>query len=92
MTAGFRSINEECDAPDATIPARSGSFASGIVFWTGVCLQGADVSGRRFDLDRVRRGGSTDAQWRRLEPHLPPEKPWTGHPNAPYRRIINGIL
>ena len=29
---------------------------------------------------------------RRLEPHLPPEKPWTGHPNAPHRRIINGIL
>ena len=33
-----------------------------------------------------------DAQWRRLEPHLPPEKPWTGPPNAPHRRIINGIL
>ena len=38
------------------------------------------------------RGELTDAQWRRLEPHLPPEKPWTGHPNAPHRRIINGIL
>ena len=38
------------------------------------------------------RGDLTDAQWRRLEPHLPPEKPWTGHPNAPHRRIINGIL
>jgi transposase len=34
----------------------------------------------------------TDAQWRHLEPHLPPERPWTGHPNAPHRRIINGIL
>ena len=34
----------------------------------------------------------TDAQWLQLEPHLPPEKPWTGHPNAPHRRIINGIL
>jgi transposase len=34
----------------------------------------------------------TDAQWRRLEPYLPPEKPWTGHPNAPHQRIINGIL
>src|SRR3954465_1796799 len=34
----------------------------------------------------------TDAQWRRLEPHLPSEKPWTGHPNAPHRRIIDGIL
>src|SRR3954466_459266 len=38
------------------------------------------------------RGDLTDAQWRRLEPHLPPEKPWTGHPNAPHRRIIDGIL
>ena len=40
----------------------------------------------------MRRGDLTDAQWRRLEPHLPPEKPWTGHPSAPHRRIINGIL
>ena len=40
----------------------------------------------------MRRGDLADAQWRRLEPHLPPEKPWTGHPNAPHRRIINGIL
>ena len=38
------------------------------------------------------RGDLTDAQWRRLEPYLPPEKPWTGHPNAPHRRIVNGIL
>ena len=34
----------------------------------------------------------TDVQWWHLAPHLPPEKPWTGHPNAPHRRIINGIL
>ncbi|BFL66111.1 hypothetical protein SKB0092_43960 (plasmid) [Roseomonas mucosa] len=34
----------------------------------------------------------TEAQWRRLEPHLPPEKPQTGRPNAPHRRILNGIL
>ncbi len=40
----------------------------------------------------MRRGDLTDAQWRRLEPHLPPEKPRTGRPNAPHRRIINGIL
>lgn len=38
----------------------------------------------RFDL--------TDAQWRRLEPLLPPEKPRTGRPNHPHRRILNGIL
>jgi transposase len=40
----------------------------------------------------VRRGDLTDAQWGRLEPHLPPERPRTGRPNAPHRRIINGIL
>jgi transposase len=40
----------------------------------------------------VGRGDLTDAQRRRLEPHLPPEKPWTGRPNAPHRRITGGIL
>lgn len=34
----------------------------------------------------------TDAQWERLEPHLPPEKPWTGRPNHSHRRMINGML
>jgi transposase len=34
----------------------------------------------------------TEVQWRRLEPHLPPVKPRTGRPNAPHRRIIDGIL
>ncbi len=34
----------------------------------------------------------TDAQWRRLAPLLPPEKPRVGRPNQPHRRIINGIL
>jgi transposase len=34
----------------------------------------------------------TEAQLRRLEPYLPPEKPRTGRPNAPHRRILNGIL
>jgi len=29
-----------------------------------------------------------DAQWRRLEPLLPPEKPWTGRPNEDHRRIL----
>ena len=31
-------------------------------------------------------------QWRCLGPHLPPEKPLTGRPNASHRRILNGIL
>ena len=33
-----------------------------------------------------------DEQWRRLQPLLPPEKPWTGWPNVDHRRILNGIL
>src|SRR5687767_3268411 len=39
-----------------------------------------------------RRYELTDAQWARLEPLLPPEKPWTGRPNDNHRRIVNGIL
>jgi transposase len=38
----------------------------------------------RFDL--------TDAQWERLQPLLPPEKPKTGRRNHDHRRIVNGIL
>ena len=38
------------------------------------------------------RGDLTDQQWRRLEPLLPPEKPWTGRPNEDHRRILNGVL
>src|SRR3954463_5194701 len=39
-----------------------------------------------------RRYELTDAQWARLEPLLPPEKPWTGRPNDAHRQILNGIL
>ena len=52
----------------------------------------ADVSILWLHIDGVRRGDLTDVQWRRLEPHLPPEKPWTGRSNVPHRRILNGIL
>jgi transposase len=38
------------------------------------------------------RGDLTDKQWERLEPHLPPQKPERGRPNADHRRIINGML
>src|SRR5260221_8065413 len=34
----------------------------------------------------------TDAQWQRLAPLLPPQKPPVGRPSQPHRRIINGIL
>ena len=40
----------------------------------------------------TRRYELSDAQWARLEPLLPPEKPWTGRPNDDHRRILNGIL
>src|SRR5687767_15968546 len=39
-----------------------------------------------------RRYELTDAQWARLEPLLPPQKPRTGRPNDDHRRIVNGIL
>src|SRR3954449_4053905 len=37
-----------------------------------------------------RRYELSDAQWARLEPLLPPEKP--GRPNDDHRQILNGIL
>jgi transposase len=38
------------------------------------------------------RGELTNAQWERLRPLLPPEKPRTGKPNKDHRTILNGIL
>jgi transposase len=38
------------------------------------------------------RGELTRAQWERLAPLLPPEKPAVGKPNHDHRTIINGIL
>jgi transposase len=40
----------------------------------------------------MKRGDLTDQQWQRLEPRLPPEKPWTGRPNEEHWRMLNGIL
>ena len=34
----------------------------------------------------------TDAQWERLRPLLPPQKPRTGRPAKDHRTIVNGIL
>ncbi len=34
----------------------------------------------------------SDAQWARLAPLLPPQKPATGRPAHDHRRILNGIL
>jgi transposase len=40
----------------------------------------------------MNRGDLTNAQWARLEPLLPPQKPKTGRINHPHRKVINGIL
>jgi transposase len=40
----------------------------------------------------MRRLDVTDAQWQRLEPLLPPEKPRTGRPNHDHRRVVSGML
>ena len=40
----------------------------------------------------MKRHELTDAQWRRLKPLLPPERPRTGRPNHDHRTILNGIL
>jgi transposase len=34
----------------------------------------------------------TDAQWERLRPLLPRQKPRTGRPNKDHRTVLNGIL
>ena len=40
----------------------------------------------------MKRYELTDAQWRRLEPLLPPERPRIGRPNHNHRTLLNGIL
>src|SRR5438067_8930935 len=40
----------------------------------------------------VRRHELTDAEWARLAPLLPPERPPVGRPNQAHRLILNGIL
>jgi transposase len=40
----------------------------------------------------VRRHELTDAEWERLAPLLPPEKPTTGKPNKAHRPMVNAIL
>jgi transposase len=40
----------------------------------------------------IRRGELTDAQWQRLQPLLPPQKPRVGRPALDHRTIVNAIL
>jgi transposase len=39
-----------------------------------------------------RRHDLTDAQWERLAPLLPPQRPDTGRPAHDHRTVLNGIL
>jgi transposase len=40
----------------------------------------------------MERSELADAQWERLCPLLPPQKPCTGRPASDHRTVINGIL
>jgi transposase len=40
----------------------------------------------------IRRHELTDAQWARLEPLLPPQRPATGRPGKDHRTLINAML
>lgn len=40
----------------------------------------------------VRRHELTDAQWERLRPLLPPQRPETGRPAKDHRSVVNAIL
>jgi transposase len=40
----------------------------------------------------MNRGDLTNAQWERLQPLLPPQKPKIGRPAVGHRRILNGML
>src|SRR3954454_6631225 len=56
------------------------------------CLQRGTSLDRRAHVAGVRRNDLTEAQWRRLEPLLPPERRRKGRPNHHHRTIVNGIL
>src|SRR4051794_9387816 len=59
---------------------------------TRACLQRVADWGRLAHVGEMRRLDVTDAQWQRLEPLLPPEKPRTGRPNHDHRRVVSGML
>src|SRR3954447_10172660 len=56
------------------------------------CLQRVADWGSPAHVGEMRRLDVTDAQWQRLEPLLPPEKPRTGRPNHDRRRVVSGML
>jgi len=42
--------------------------------------------------DALARGALSDAEWERIQPLLPPQKPATGRPRDDHRTVLNGIL
>lgn len=40
----------------------------------------------------TKRHELTDAQWEKIKPLLPPEKPKTGRPNLDHRLVLNGMI
>lgn len=40
----------------------------------------------------TKRHELTDAQWEKIKPLLPPEKPKTGRPNLGHRTLLNGMI
>ena len=73
-------------------PARERDPRCGARIATRARLQRVRGRGERPHIGDVKRYALTDAQWRRLEPLLPPERPRTGRPNHDHRTILNGIL
>ncbi len=40
----------------------------------------------------IKRHELSDAQWEKIKPLLPPEKPKTGRPNLDHRTLLNGMI
>src|SRR6185295_12697903 len=83
--------DEQPPDPDRHV-AEQGAERRTVVAFARACLQRVADWGRPAQVGEMRRLDVTDAQWRRLEPLLPPEKPRTGRPNHNHRRVVSGML
>ncbi len=57
-----------------------------------VSLRECGCTAEKLENQECGRGDLSDAQWNKLEPLLPPQKPNIGRPAENHRKIINGIL
>jgi len=55
-------------------------------------LHRATLPAARGGVARAVEVGLTDAEWRRVHPLLPPQKPTTGRPRHDHRTVLAGIL